>query len=369
MFRKNSIQPSCHGRTFVKNILFYNNILVNGRFQKEKSVFITMEGVGTRHQEWTREVHNNTYIHVSYDKGITNLLKDIWKLRLDTKNPENSSYKERHDRLVTIIKTYLNNDAYKHVVLTGISHGALIMYKAILQIMYDLDFRTYHTLIKKIKFYPISCPIPLPQYFLRNVDNAGTVVMNYCRIYGKHDFVYNKPVLAALAARVFGAKAGNLFNDACFDAHWENASGPLYNMYDKQRNIIFANLASDPKMKGHTEFEYKFWTPDSPAVLQDPDDAYNMQEQLNLYFESRDVHANTYYGHAVLPYAAQLYLYLPAENILPRGGGGCRTKVKILGRERLIITKGRYQYVRYKGALITLNAAKRLQKEKYPAAI
>jgi hypothetical protein len=46
----------------------------------------------------------------------------------------------------------------------------------------------------------------------------------------------------------------------------------------------------------------------------------------------------------------------------PTSGGNPKDKIHLLGKSRKIITKGRWQYVRYKNELITINQAKRLDQ-------
>lgn len=301
-----------------------------------------MEGVGTRAEaQLSRIIGSNIYIHYPYASSKNNPLIDIWKLRMDAKNmsgPQDPSIRDRHDALVAIIKKHLDDPNYKYVVLTGISHGALIMYKAILQVMFDLKFDEYNSKMDKICFYPISCPVPLPTHFLKGDA--------YCSVYGYNDPLYTVDILAKLA-KVFGARASNLFKDACLQQEWTKAATPLYNIYDTQRNIMFANDPSDARFD-------RLACNKMPQL--DDNDRNEMCAQLDAY--TKDRHANQFFAHGVMPYSANFYLYMPPGV----QGGGVRTTIKVLGRDRLVITKGKKQYVKYKGELIPLRKAHVLQK-------
>jgi hypothetical protein len=52
------------------------------------------------------------------------------------------------------------------------------------------------------------------------------------------------------------------------------------------------------------------------------------------------------------------------ERTLPNPQGGAKMKVKVLGRQRNVIVKGRSKYVNVKGELMLLSAAKKLEKMK-----
>jgi hypothetical protein len=308
--------------------------MVGGRFSSN-TAFITIEGVGTREeQQVSHIIDTNIYIRFPYNTGTRNILVDIWRMRMDAKEQSdfhNPSIKKRHSELVNVIKGCLN--AYKNVVLTGLSHGSLIMYKAILQIMHDISFKEYPTTMSKISFFPISCPVPLPPHFLQGDA--------YCRVYGYNDPLYKG--FYSVLANVFGANASSIYTDKCLKNAWDKAPAPLFNLYDTKRNIMFSNDPTDKK-----------WATDKI-----PSDwvSHCMKSQLSAY--PPNLHANNYFAHGVMPYMANFYLYQGFD-----GQTGGRIKIRILGRERLVITKSKRQYVKYKGELITLRSAMLLEKQK-----
>jgi hypothetical protein len=154
----------------------------------KKKAFFILEGVGSDYGidyieddlsnksifSRTYDNDNSVYYYIPYiSKGEIN---DIFTLKDDVNTLTNKSFlepiknrKERLNNIFKIIKSVIlkNNfdeNNFDEYILIGMSHGTLIMYSVLLKL--EVDIEISHDLLKKLRFYPISPPLILPNNLL-----------------------------------------------------------------------------------------------------------------------------------------------------------------------------------------------------------
>lgn len=180
------------------------------------------------------EIYNSNGSKCYYIPYMTKgLVKDTFTLKSDVSTLIKTSFlehiktrKKRLENGVKIIKEVINSsdssdssDNYDEYVLIGGSHGTLIMYSILLKL--ESDNEIPHTKLQKIRFYPLSPPLILPNNLLSyssliSTEQAGTSespkpptgthespTPPYLQFQYDEDFFYNRDVSQGLISKLF----------------------------------------------------------------------------------------------------------------------------------------------------------------------
>lgn len=174
----------------IKNIAIPNDV---------KVAYILCPGMGNNTINVYYTHHGNHYELFNYGaedsvmgycSDVICLIRDILSLRkneITGKNPLNAIEAKigRLKRLVTRIKLLLiSPDQYARVVLLGLSHGALLMYGAILRLLCDVELNRSH--YEKLRIFTVGAPIYPPSTLLLPYEkdqsiNLLNILNNYNR--------------------------------------------------------------------------------------------------------------------------------------------------------------------------------------------
>ena len=148
---------------------------------KEKTAFIIIEGVGSFGDKVCIKVGTQQYYKVAYNSQGT--FNDILAARHDTNNIAKGSLAARPNtldrlrNLTTKIIGYLNNQEFDKVVIIGCSHGALIVYGALLRVQMMVESDLIKT---KLYVFTIGSPYYIPKDLLLNDQNTPKLLNAYC---------------------------------------------------------------------------------------------------------------------------------------------------------------------------------------------
>lgn len=162
-----------------------------------------MYGLGTRYKDKTViESRNVSYTNIEYPSTNqkTSLLahiKDLIALRRDIKDMNDQGQIVDNTQKITKVKDSLykiiqNEKGIdgRHFVIIGFSHGSLILYTALIQLMSDIRIPTneFVSIFKRIHFYTVGSPYnPSPNFLRPFEDPGGTYKM--CNFYYHNDWM------------------------------------------------------------------------------------------------------------------------------------------------------------------------------------
>ena len=164
---------------------------------KDKIVFIHIEGVGTNQEDLCRKLfYNNKTYSLNYEKvpdvlyeyvnyGSKSVFKDLLSAIRDMKTLASSKTyinlikEENVEKLKNVILKYIENEEYKDhkIVLIGVSHGSLIIHKAI------IDMQNSSQNFNRLYIFTLGSPRYLPKNLLENNDyNKQPKVINFYNV-------------------------------------------------------------------------------------------------------------------------------------------------------------------------------------------
>lgn len=366
-----------------------NALFEQMRLMKGQSAFVIIGGMGTDDKElYTKKIKRvaTTYLFPYASSGFIQdfacLVNDAF--HLSRGDFTKLKHTQRLNDLVALLKELVQDKKNTRVITSGISHGTIIMYAALLKIIADpaIDFQD----LKKLRFYPVSSPILMPANFLlfaRNEVEKHPFMQFYCI---NDPFYSDKQQTESSSNIWFKAMfsvAQKLFSPvkARLDAA-SKAMSEVLHVYHANTKTVFINGfgAYDEQVE---EMMWNWLDCKGPnGEYEDVETTYrNMCMTL-------DYHANPFFVYPILPnhfpmtvYCASPFMQcktqaktmqppqkstikrfmdaLWSSKVLPSNGGAPQY-VHILGRKRKVVKKGRWSYVTYKKELITLEQAHRI---------
>jgi hypothetical protein len=272
--------------------------------------------------------------------------------------------RERRDRLQRL-KCAIIDAIYQfnQVILVGFSHGALIMYSALAEI--EADPRIPFQYLQKLRFYPVGAPALLPGNVLSYVGHTNPQAYEaypYLQIHYLLDPFYNKKA-GGLETTILGIARTFVLDDIVsyfkqYETKLQPQNGLYY--YDAQKNIIMEYplpKTNNPNIIDNIIGTIASYADENNIPYLVRDRYRYVAPFMRLTKETRE-HAIPTMLYPAL-YVRQLEWDMRNANM---AGGGNAT-VFVLGRQRKVIKKGRWEYVRYKNELITLKQAKSLEKK------
>ena len=357
-------------KPFVSNILF-NSLDFT---ESPNRCYILMYGLGSPGtiSGTPKATSTGTYILLPYDtKGVFHdamtVVRDVKKI--DQTQRESPHRTKRLMYTIDQIKQVLASDRFHEVILIGLSHGSLILFSALTCI--EADSSVPVNQLKKLRFFAVSPPTILPPNLLSyNVSKEQILPISiddvqfdikpvppYIQLQYINDFFYDSTL--GFAKKFVLSKITKYFNNFNklhpLDEHgfWVKSNKHPTNklfFFDENTNIL---------MLGQLNGE----SPDYRLDDYRLDKRYTYG-QANL---TKKKHAQIAFMY---PFTDAFYMSIIINKLMAdfetadaRVSQGGNSKLHIIGRARIIVTKGRWQYVRYKNELITIKKAKGIENK------
>jgi len=319
---------------------------------------ISMNGVGSKEFISNQKSFGPDFTHdiVDYDSGgiigdVRKLINDIKLVaKKDINTIKKTSIEDRLTNLVRTIKKEVQDPYNRIVVLLGFSHGSLIMFRALA--MVEADVTVSHEDLQKLCFYAVSPPTILPS----NILKYSSAPQPFLQLHFEKDFFYRKKTapVDSLPIKCILCIAKALVVNTISDYFDEFIKFKSESEAKKEKLAKFYYLDDAKKLIMEIEME-------KPPHAKDAKDACDLSNsKINIHLlDSFELACLDLRGNQIHAIPTMLYPIMNIEKVFK---GGCSDFDFILGKHRKIIRKGRWQYVKYNNKLITLEAAKKMQK-------
>lgn len=342
-----------------------------------RKCFICLFGVGTpkfKAGTKTEEEYDSgkyTFVMLPYDsRGFLGVFDAIIAVKNVAAIDKGKPIQTRNDRMkniISIIKDHLQSD-YPEVVLLGFSHGSLLLYSALIQIEKDVSIG--FEFLKKLRFYAVSPPTILPKDTL-SYNNIGDIPA-FLQIQYEKDSLYSNNtllgILSGWALTNISKYFKEYFNAIEKNVNYDQSEPTFLPFYtDVMTNTVF--LLSFVR---NAALEYFYQTTDEKKkqyIFNYFAEEHKQYPHALPHYEiflkhtrwTKPLHASIQFLYVILNKTEYTHLYEFVTKPIFQGGASIR--IRILGRTRKVIKRGRWFYIKYKKTYITIEAAKKIENK------